>query len=177
MSESSLASDSALYEIDPETRSEIDEWVRKFPSGCQRSALLFALRRLQEQEGGSLTTPMMDALARYLDLPNIAVYEVATFYKMYDLKPVGRYKLKVCNSISCMLRGSEEILEHLERSLSVHPGETSSDGMFTVQEVECLAACVGAPVMQINDRDCHERLTVGAVDVLLGKLRKDAECE
>ena len=94
----------------------------------------------------------MDAVADYLGMPKIAVYEVATFYTMYELKPVGKHKINVCTNISCMLRGSEEIVEHLEKRLGIKLGETTADGKFTLREVECLAACVNAPVMQIGQR-------------------------
>lgn len=158
--------------INQSTREEIDRWLTKYPPDKKRSALLIALRLVQEDNGGWLSTALMDAVAEYLELPKTAVYEVATFYKMYDLKPVGRHKISVCNSISCMLNGSEKILKHLERSLEVKPGETTSDGLFTLKEVECLAACACAPVMQVDDRDYHENLTPEKIDAILDKIKQ-----
>lgn len=160
------------YLIQVSTREEIDRWLTKYPPEQKRSALLIALRLVQEDNNGWLSTACMDAVAEYLGLPKTAVYEVATFYKMYDLKPVGRYKLSVCNSISCMLNGSGKILEHLEESLEIKPGETTPDGLFTLKEVECLAACACAPVMQVNDRDYHENLTPEKIDAFLDKIKQ-----
>lgn len=156
--------------IKPETRQQIDAWISKFPPGRQRSALLPALRLLQTQNGGWLSLELLDAAADYLNLPKIAVYEVASFYSMYDLKPVGRHKIAVCNSISCFLRGSEKILHHLENRLGIKPGETTDDGRFTLKEVECLAACVHAPMLQVDEQQYHENLTVEKVDALLANL-------
>lgn len=158
--------------IQPETRQQIDAWIRKFPPERKRSALLPALRLLQKQNSGWLSIELLNAAADYLDLPKIAVYEVASFYSMYDLKPVGRHKIAVCNSISCYLRGSEKILHHLETKLGVKPGETTADGMFTLKEVECLAACVAAPMLQIDEQQYHENLTLEKVDALLADLRQ-----
>lgn len=158
--------------ISAKTRHEIDKWLTKYPAEQKRSALLIALRLVQEENNNWLTTELMDAVADYLSLPKIAVYEVATFYKMYNLAPVGRYKIAVCNNISCMLRGSEKIIEHLEHRLNIKHGETTADGLFTLKETECLAACVRAPVLQINDKEYHENLTAADVDKLLEKLKR-----
>ena len=162
--------------IRPSTRDEIDRWLLKYPADQKRSALLIALRLVQEDNGGWLSTELMDAVAEYLELPKAAVYEVATFYKMYDLKPVGRHKIAVCHSISCLLNGSEKILAHLEHRLGIKPGETTADGLFTLKAVECLAACVCAPAMQIDDRCYHENLTPEKVDAILDTMKK-AESE
>lgn len=161
------------FTINPTTQAEIDRWLTKYPPDRKRSALLTALHLVQADNGGWLSTEAMDAVAAYLELPKTAVYEVATFYKMYDLKPVGRHKISVCNSISCLLNGSEKILEHLEYKLGVKPGETSKDGFCTLKEVECLAACVNAPALQIDDRRYHENLTFEKVDALLDELRAE----
>jgi len=160
--------------ITPTTQAEIDRWLTKYPPDKKRSALLIALRLVQEDNGGWLSVDAMDAVADYLDLPKTAVYEVATFYKMYDLKPVGRHKIAVCNSISCMLNGSEKILAHLEDKLDIKPGETTADGCYTLKEVECLAACVHAPVLQVDDRTYHEKLTLEKIDALLDQLKSAA---
>lgn len=145
---------------------QIDHWLTKYPADQKQSAILPALHIIQEQNGGWLTTELMDAAADYLDMPKIAVYEVATFYNMYDLNPVGRHKILVCTNISCMLAGCEKITEHLKQSLKVDFNETTRDGRFTLKEVECMAACTAAPMMQV-DKDYHEKLTPEKVDAIL----------
>ena len=156
-------------------QKEIDHWLTKYPADRHRSALLIALRLVQEENRGWLTTAHMDAVAEYLHLPTIAVYEVATFYKMYNLKPVGKHRIAVCNNISCMLNGSQEIIEHLEDRLGIKAGETTEDGCFTLKETECLAACVQAPVLQVYDKDYYENLTLDKIDALIAKLRDNHE--
>jgi NADH-quinone oxidoreductase subunit E len=156
--------------ISAEVCAEIDRWLTKYPADRKRSAVLIALRLVQEQNGGWLTTELMDAVAEYLQLAKIAVYEVASFYSMYEHKPVGKYKIAVCNSLPCMLRGSENIIHHLEKRLCIKEGETTPDGRYTLKEAECLAACVNAPMLQINFRDIHEDLTVEKVDAMLADI-------
>jgi len=131
--------------------------------------VMAALRLAQEQNGGWLTEALMDAVAGYLEMPRIAVYEVASFYSMYELKPVGRHKVCVCNSISCLLNGSEELIDHLKQKLGVKLGEVTADGRFSLKEVECLGACVDAPVVQIGNQ-YYERLTPEELDKLLAGL-------
>ncbi|HLA75883.1 MAG TPA: NAD(P)H-dependent oxidoreductase subunit E [Gammaproteobacteria bacterium] len=147
----------------------IDAEIAKYPPEGKQSALLAALRLAQETHGGWLSTELMDAIAGYLDLPPIAVYEVASFYTLYDLKPVGRHKIYVCTNISCMLCGSGEILDYFKKKLGVGVGETTPDGKFTLKEVECLAACAGAPMCQIG-KQYHENLTPQKIDQILAKL-------
>lgn len=159
--------------ISEPVRQEIDRWLTKYPPDRKRSALLIALRLVQEQNQGWLSVELMDAVADYLDLPKIAVYEVVSFYSMYERAPIGRHKLSVCNSISCMLNGSEKIIEHIEDRLGIRVNETTADGMFTLKEVECLAACVDAPVLQHNDRKYHERLTIEKIDQLIDQIRAE----
>jgi len=159
--------------ISESVKKEIDHWLTKYPPDRKRSALLPALRLVQEQNDGWLTVELMDTVAEYLDLPKIAVYEVVSFYSMYERAPVGRHKLSVCNSISCMLNGSEKIIEHIENRLGIGINETTSDGMFTLKEVECLAACVCAPVLQHNDRKYHEKLTIEKIDQLIDEIRAE----
>ncbi|MDF3054760.1 MAG: dehydrogenase [Gammaproteobacteria bacterium] len=164
--------------ISAAAKKEIDQWLKKYPADQKRSALLMALRVVQEEHGGWLTNAHMDAVAQYLKLPEIAVYEVATFYKMYNLQPVGKHRIAVCNNISCMLNGSEDVIKHLEDRLGIQHGETTADGCFTLKETECLAACVQAPVLQINDKDYYENLTPEKIDALLEKLKnKEASHE
>ena len=157
--------------LSQQTRDEIDTWLKKYPADQKRSAVLTALHLAQAQNNGWLSEEMMDAVAAYLDMPKIAVYEVATFYSMYELAPVGKHKINLCTNISCMLRGSEKIADHLKQKLKIDFGETTEDGKFTLKEVECLGACVGAPMMQI-DKDYHEHLTTETVDNILEKLDK-----
>lgn len=150
-------------------KKQIDHWISKYPSDQKQSAVMQALMIVQEENQGHLTPELMDAVALYLDMPKIAVYEVATFYTMYEHKPVGRYKLEVCTNISCGLCDSAKIVKHLENTLGISVGDTTPDGKFTLREVECLGACVHAPVMQIG-KHYHEKLTPEKVDAILGEL-------
>ncbi|NJM11202.1 MAG: NAD(P)H-dependent oxidoreductase subunit E [Synechococcaceae cyanobacterium SM1_2_3] len=132
-------------------RAEIDHWLARYPSDQKQSAVLAALREAQHENGGYLTTDLMDAVADYLAMPPIAVYEVASFYSMFETKPVGRNHIAVCTNISCMLRGSETVLAYIERKLGIKLGDSTPDGKFYLKrEEECLAACCGAPMMQVN---------------------------
>lgn len=155
--------------LNHEAREEIDRWIAKYPRDQKQSAVMAALRIVQEQNSGYLTEALMNAVAEYLDMPRIAVYEVATFYSMYEHQPVGRHKIGVCNSISCLLCGSQEILAHLQNKLGVKPGEVTEDGKFSIKEVECLGACVGAPVVMIG-KQYYENLTPESLDKLLEDL-------
>ena len=160
---------SKLHLISDESRHEIDRWVAKYPADRKSSAVMSALRILQDQNGGWLSNDLMDAVAEYLDMPAIAVYEVATFYSMYELEQVGKHKICVCTNISCMLCGSEEIVRHLEKRLGIKLGETTPDGRISLKEVECLGACVDAPVLQLG-KTYHGKLTVKTLDKLLDNL-------
>lgn len=150
-------------------REQMDVWIAKYPAGQEQSAVIPCLHILQDANGGWLSRGIMDALAEYLEIPAISVYEVATFYSMFDMEPVGKHKINVCTNISCMLCGSENIMEHIQQKLNIKPGETTEDGRFTLKEVECLGACVGAPMMLL-DREYHEFLTPEKVDELLDRL-------
>ncbi|MBS0289338.1 MAG: NADH-quinone oxidoreductase subunit NuoE [Proteobacteria bacterium] len=147
-------------------RNHIDHWVQKYPKDQKQSAVIAALTFVQEENNGSLTNELIEAVAGYLGMPKIAVYEVATFYSMFELKPVGKYKICVCTNISCMLCGSQEIVDHLKVKLGINLGQTTPDGKFTLKSVECLAACCGAPAMQIG-ADYYENLTLQKVDEIL----------
>lgn len=159
--------------LSEKARKDIDYWTAKFPANHKQSALLAALHIVQEENGGHLTDELMAALADYLEIPKIAVLEVASFYFMYDLHPTGKYKLYVCTNIACQLRGSEEIMNHLKERLKVNKGETTKDGLFTLKEWECLGGCIGAPMMQIN-KDYYENLTPARVDEILTELKGKA---
>jgi NADH-quinone oxidoreductase subunit E len=148
-------------------REEIDHWVAKFPEGRQRSAVIAALHAAQHGNGGYLTTELMTAVAEYLQLPPIQVFEVASFYSMFETRPVGRHSISVCTNISCMLRGGEDILAHVEKRLGIKAGQSTPDGKFYLKiEEECLAACCGAPMMMV-DHVYHENLTPQSVDEIL----------
>ncbi len=151
-------------------REEIDHWVEKFPEGRQRSAVIAALQAAQHENNGYLTPEIMDAVAAYLQLPPIQVYEVATFYSMFETKVVGRHSISVCTNISCWLRGADDIVGHIERRLGIKVGESTSDGKFYLKrEEECLAACCGAPMMMV-DHHYYENLTPAKVDEVLDSL-------
>ncbi len=145
--------------------NEIDEWIAKYPANERQSAVMRALMVGQEEQG-YLTPHLMDAIADYLNMPPIAVYEVATFYSMYEHKPLGRHLINVCTSISCKLCGSSKIVNYLEEKLAIKLGETSADGKYTLRAVDCLGACVNAPMMQI-DKDYHENLNAEKIDKIL----------
>ena len=151
-------------------RAEIDHWLGRYPADQKQSAVLAALWEVQHENGGYLTTELMDAVADYLEMPPIAVYEVASFYSMYELKPVGRHNIAVCTNISCMLRGGDTVLSYIEKKLGVKLGESTADGKFYLKrEEECLAACCGAPMMQV-DHVYYENLTPEKVDQILASL-------
>lgn len=150
-------------------RAEIDRWIAKYPPEQRQSAVLPALTLVQEANGGWLTEELLNTVADYLNMPHIAVYEVATFYSLFELKPVGRHKIGFCTNVSCMLMGSEAIAKHLQKRLQIKFGETTADGKFTLKEVECLGACANAPVFHIG-RSYYENLTPEKVDVILDEL-------
>jgi NADH-quinone oxidoreductase subunit E len=152
------------------TRTVIDTWVAKYPPDRKQSAVLAALTEVQHENGGYLTTALMDQIAAYLDMPPIAVYEAASFYSMFELKPVGRHSVSVCTNISCMLRGAEELVQQIENKLKIKTGNSTPDGrIYLKQEEECLAACCGAPMMMV-DHTYYENLTVEKIDAILDAL-------
>jgi len=148
-------------------REEIDSWRAKFPEERQRSAVIAALHAAQHQNNGFLTRELMEAVGEYLDIPAIQVFEVAAFYSMFETKPCGRHSISVCTNISCMLRGGEQILSHIEKKLGIQVGESTTDGKFHLKkEEECLAACTGAPMMMV-DHKYFENLTPSVIDEIL----------
>ncbi len=160
----------ALEVLDEHTREEIEHWLSKYPSDRRRSAVVAALRAAQHQNQGYVTETLMNAVAAYLELPPIYVYEAASFYSMIETEPVGRHSISVCTNISCMLRGGESILSHIEKKLGIKVGESTEDGKFHIkQEEECLAACCGAPMMMV-DHVYYENLTPDKVDQILDAL-------
>ena len=150
-------------------RAEIDRWITRYPLDQKRSGVLEALRLVQEENGGFLTENLMNAVADYLNMPRIAVYEVVSFYTLYNVKPVGKNIINVCTNISCQLCDAEKILEHFKKRLEIGLNETTPDGKFTLREVECLAACATAPVAHIGKK-YYENLTPEKVDAILNEL-------
>ena len=156
--------------LTPEMRAEIDRWVAKYPADRKQAAVIPSLHICQDNNGGWISREQMDALAEYLEMPPTSVYEVATFYSMFDLKPVGRHKVNICTNMSCMLRGADEIVAYAEQKLGIRLGETTADGRITLKiEEECLAACTGAPMMLV-DGHYYTNLTRESVDEILDKL-------
>ena len=152
-------------------KEEIDHWKARFPEGKQRSAVISALHAVQHENDGYLTAELMNAVAEYLGLAPIHVYEVASFYSMYETKPVARNNVAICTNISCMLMGADKIVEHVENKLGIKIGESTADGRIYLKcEEECLAACVGGPMMQVNHK-YHEKLTPEKVDEILDGLK------
>lgn len=151
-------------------RSEIDRWTARFPHERRRSAIIAALHAVQHENNGYLTAELMNGVADYMNLPTIYVYEVAAFYSMFQTRPVGRHNVAVCTNISCMLRGADDIVAHIERNLGIKLGESTEDGrIYLKKEEECLAACCGAPMMMV-DHEYHENLTIEEVDRILEQL-------
>ncbi len=153
-----------------ETRAHIDAWLEKFPAEQKQSAVLAALQAAQEQNGGWVSRELMDAVADYLGMLSVQVYEVGTFYSMIELEPVGRNMVALCTNLSCMLCGAETIVAHVEKKLGIKLGETTADGRITLKlEEECLAACAGGPMMTVNGH-YEENLTPEKVDAILDGL-------
>ena len=156
-------------ELSSSSKKEINKWLKKFPDGAKHSAIIPALTIVQKENKGSLTKEIIIAVAQYLDVASSVVYEVATFYKMYELEPIGKYKISVCTNISCMLCNAYNIAAYLKEKLAISFGGTTKDGKFSLQEVECLGACDGAPAMLINDK-LYFDLTLDKIDSILSKL-------
>ena len=148
----------------------IDREVAKYPADQKQSAVMAALAIAQDEQGW-VSPEVIDDVARYLGMPPIAVHEVTTFYNMYNQQPVGKYKLNVCTNLPCLLRDGGKALEHLEHKLGIAAGETTADGMFTLQECECLGACADAPVMLVNDRSMCSFMSGEKLDQLVDNLR------
>ncbi len=165
-----IETESKISLLSAHTREQIDHWVTRFPVDKKRSAVLSALSAAQHQNQGYLTTELMDAVAEYLDMAAIHVYEVASFYSMYETRPVARHNVAICTNISCMLMGSEGIVEYVENKLGIKIGESTEDGRIYLKcEEECLAACAGGPMMQV-DHVYYENLTPEKVDEILDGL-------
>ena len=158
------------FAFTPETEEKVADVLKKYPEGWQSSAVMPFLDLAQRQNGGWLSQAAMDYVAERLSMPPIRVYEVATFYTMYNLKPIGKYHVEVCTNLPCWLRGSDQIVDSCKKTLGIEMGETTEDGMFTLSQVECLGACVNAPMMQIGD-DYYEDLDEAVTITLLSELK------
>lgn len=164
-----------MVELSVKLKQVIDHWVTKFPADRKRSAVVAALLAAQQENGGWLSEDIMCSVAAYLDLTQIEVYEVATFYDMFELQPIGKYKIGLCTNISCKLRGSDDIEAALFDRLGVKLGETTADNLFTLRETECLGACANAPVCQLNNEAFHEDLTVDKMIAMIDRLQSEAK--
>ena len=157
----------------PESLEQVHKIIARYPEGKQKSALIPVLHIAQKEFGGWLDVPVMDYVAQILNIKPIEVYEVATFYTMFNMKPVGKYVLEVCQTGPCMLNGSDEIIRHIKETLHIENGETTADGLFTLKTAECLGACGYAPMMQLG-KFYHEHLTKEKVDEILELCRQGA---
>lgn len=160
-------------EFSQESLKEVQRIISFYPEGKQKSAVLPVLHLAQKEFGGWLSTETMDYVASVLNILPIEVYEVATFYSMYNLKPVGKYMFEVCQTGPCMINGSDDIIKYINEKLGIKPGETTSDGMFTLKTVECLGACGYAPMMQLG-KNYREHLTKEKVDAIIAECRSNA---
>lgn len=160
--------------ISTTARKQIEKVMTHYPEEQKRSALLPALHIVQNENQGFLTEDLMKEVAEILEITPLQVYEVATFYTMYNLKPIGRYHIQVCRTLPCALMGAEKLVAYLKEKLGIQHGETTADNLFTLSEVECLASCGTAPMMQIN-QTYYESLNKSKVDRILDDLRERAK--
>jgi len=165
--------DESAVTLSAEARAKIDREIAKYPPGQKRSAVMAALAVAQDAFGW-LSTEAMDAVAKYLDMPPVAVYEVASFYTMYNIEPTGRFKLTICTNLPCALQGATAAAAHLKRKLGVDFNETTGDGIFTLKQGECFGACGDAPVVLINNKRMQCWMHADKLDALLEELSKDA---
>jgi NADH-quinone oxidoreductase subunit E len=159
-------------EFSQEKLKEVEQIIARYPQGKEKSAVIPVLHLAQKEFGGWLSTETMDYVASLLNLLPIEVYEVATFYSMYNLKPVGKYMFEVCQTGPCMLNGSDDIIKYIYDKLNIKPGETTADGMFTLKTVECLGACGYAPMMQVG-KNYREHLTKEKIDSIIEECRSN----
>lgn len=156
-----------------EKLEKVTEIIARYPEGKHKSALIPVLHLAQDEFGGWLDVPVMDYVASLLNIEPVEVYEVATFYSMYNMKPVGRYLFEVCQTGPCMLRGSDDIINYIKQKLNIRAGETTTDGLFTLKTVECLGACGYAPMMQLG-KHFREHLTTEKIDDIIEECRQVA---
>lgn len=163
-----------MIQFSQEKLDKVKEIIARYPEGKQKSALIPLLHLAQEEFGGWLDVPVMDYVAGLLGIKPIEAYEVATFYTMFNMKPVGKYVLEVCHTGPCMVSGSDKIINHIKNKLGIQAGETTADGLFTLKPAECLGACGYAPMMQLG-KHFREHLTIEKVDAILEELRLAAK--
>lgn len=163
----------SVLSFPPEKLAKVKELIERYPEGKQKSAILPVLHMAQEHFGGWLSTETMDYVAELLKILPVEVYEVATFYSMYNLNPVGKYVFEVCQTGPCMINGSDEIIQYIKTTLGINVGETTSDGMFTLKTVECLGACGYAPMMQLG-KSYREHLSKEKIDSIIRECRNHA---
>ena len=156
--------------ISDQAKKQIDTWIAKYPQGRQSSAVMEALKIVQAENDNRLSHDTIQAVADYLDMPGIAAAEVATFYENYNHQATGKHQIRFCHNISCMLNGADDLIAHLEKKLGVKTGEVTKDGLVSVKKVECLGACVGAPMFQIGDQ-YYENLTTDKIDEIVDGLK------
>jgi NADH-quinone oxidoreductase subunit E len=168
--------DDSIVSFSSITLEKIQELLKRYPEGQQKSALLPVLHIVQEESGGRLSVNVMNFVASLLEIQPIEVYEVASFYSMFNLDPVGKYSIEVCRTGPCAFCGGEPLIDYIKKKLDVEIGETTADGLFTLRAVECLGACGAAPVAQVNN-EFHEFLTPEKIDLLIEQLRKKAKEE
>ncbi|MES2429594.1 MAG: NAD(P)H-dependent oxidoreductase subunit E [Bacteroidota bacterium] len=162
-----------MIQFNDKSLAKVAEIIKRYPEGKQKSALLPVLHMAQDEFGGWLDVPVMDYVATLLSIEPIEVYEVASFYSMYNLKPVGKYMFEVCQTGPCMVNGSDNIIDYIKEKLNIKVGETTADGMFTLKTVECLGACGYAPMMQLG-KHYREHLTKEKVDAIIAECRSKA---
>jgi len=162
----------ASFQFTPENRAKADAFIAKYPKGRQASAVLSLLYLAQDQHDNWVPRAAMDHIAEILDMPRIRVYEVASFYTMFNLRPVGRHFLQICTTTPCWLRGSDAIVATCKKKLGIGIGETTADKKFTLLEVECLGACVNAPIIQVNNADFYEDLDPQSTEKLIDALAR-----
>ena len=158
------------FQFSPENQKKVSEIIAKYPAGREKSAVMPLLDLAQRQNDNWISRDAIECISKLINLPEIRVYEVATFYTMYNLKPVGKYLLQICRTTPCMLRGADALIKFCEEKFGIHSEQTTEDQYFTMKEVECLGACANAPVVQIND-DFFEDLTVENFEKVLSDLR------
>ncbi|CAC9498738.1 NADH-ubiquinone oxidoreductase chain E (EC [uncultured Gammaproteobacteria bacterium] len=156
--------------ISNKAKKQIDTWIQKYPKGRQSSAVMEALKIVQAENENSLSAEAIAEVADYLDMSSIAAAEVATFYENYNHKPVGKHTIRICHNISCMLNGADDLVSYLEKKLGVKTGQVTKNGLLNVKKVECLGACVGAPMFQIGDT-YYENLTEKKIDDIVDNLK------
>ena len=167
-------SNNKKIEFSPESLALAHKIMKRYPEGKQKSAIIPILHIAQAEFDGWLSAPVMDYVASILNIQPIEVYEVASFYSMFNLKPVGKCVIEVCRTSSCWLLGAEDVIRHIEKKLGIKPGQTTADGMFTLKTVECLGSCGTAPMLQCGAK-YHENLTLEKVDALLDELKREGK--